>query len=142
MKPIATSIEQSEMLMDLGIPVETADMRHIQVAPNFDEKYKWALMVGGRRGCSEDVPAWSLEVLLDFLPPVIVVKNKYVYTLNICHPLTKPEACRVIYHCQAIFNILVEADKSDFISSAVDVIVWLCNNGFRELIFDRIGSND
>jgi len=58
---IATSVEQSKKLLELGIDKNTSDM------------YYWCgedLRIGGRKAQDDDydVPAWSLTALLEMLP--------------------------------------------------------------------------
>lgn len=60
---IATSIEQSKKLVELGVDPKTADMNY------------WCgsdLRIGGHRAQDEelDIPAWSLSALLNVLPPI------------------------------------------------------------------------
>lgn len=61
MNRICTSIEQSKKLIDLGIDVNTADMCYI------DGSDKDCQVKDGTLDY-EDIPAWSLSVLLELMP--------------------------------------------------------------------------
>lgn len=64
---IGTNRKQSKALLKLGIPVQTADMRHAWHWDSIVESKKvWGLYTGAPRGCQE--PAWSLEALTNFFP--------------------------------------------------------------------------
>ena len=60
---IATTVEQSKHLIELGIPTESADMYYSPL--NMDYPWVWVgkplLEKGG-------VPAWSLSALLELIP--------------------------------------------------------------------------
>lgn len=65
---IATNLEQSNKLLELGIDRKTSDM------------YYWCgddLSIGGYRAQDEelDIPTWSLSALLGIMPHLIIVNN-------------------------------------------------------------------
>lgn len=70
MARIATSIEESNRLLELGINPESADM-HYQYAPNSEKLYVIP-QIGNpsivRLYGKECIPAWSLGALLELLP--------------------------------------------------------------------------
>ncbi len=75
MNKICTTIEQSKKLMELGIDVNTADMYYgydynspiggyeedAQIIPQSESDQHFSLF-------PEDIPAWSLNVLLELMP--------------------------------------------------------------------------
>ena len=96
MNKICTSIEQSKKLLELGIDINTADMRYGYIAPY---EYSDRMFDGGydevpypkdflkrNPNFSEneydgELPAWSLAALLDVLPEG-VIKNYYAPNLQ------------------------------------------------------------
>lgn len=83
---IATSIEQSKKLVALGVDPSTADMYW-----DFDEMQKFHCLNIFEEGFNkhsyllgENLPAWSVEVLMDMLPDKIVGYRGYeVFNLRI-----------------------------------------------------------
>lgn len=63
MNKICTSLEQSKKLIELGIDVNTADMRYSPLNP--DIPWVW---VSKPLIEKDAIPAWSLTALLDLLP--------------------------------------------------------------------------
>ena len=63
MNKICTSIEQSKKLLELGIDVNTADMRYSPLNP--DIPWVW---VGKPLIEKDAIPAWSLTALLELIP--------------------------------------------------------------------------
>lgn len=78
MTQIATTLEQSKHLLEIGVPKETADMRWERdtVGVASDDIATHDLRVGGYCG-TYDTPAWSLSALIGLLPQQIVI-NKYL----------------------------------------------------------------
>jgi hypothetical protein len=73
MTQIATTIEQSRQLLELGVPAETADMRWDRdtVGVGSDDDIAiYDLRTGGYCGTYE-TPAWTLNALLALLPKQI-----------------------------------------------------------------------
>lgn len=72
---IATSREQSERLLALGLKKETADMSHTAIIVNHKVQY--------RLDCSTpksiDIPAWSLDRLRELLPKKIQYDGPLCY---------------------------------------------------------------
>lgn len=71
MSNIATSINQSQKLIELGIDVNTADM-HYSKWDNNDEEEEYHLKCGGLPMLdfkyAKNIPAWSLSRLLELIP--------------------------------------------------------------------------
>lgn len=70
---IATTIEQSKKLIELGIDVNTADMRYSPL--NSDIPWVW---VGKPLIEKDAILAWSLSALLGLIKPV----NENTYTIQ------------------------------------------------------------
>lgn len=63
---IATSIEQSKKLIELGIDVNTADMDYIPFA-NDPKNYDCVINYWNNEHEDDWIPAWSLSALLELL---------------------------------------------------------------------------
>ena len=91
MNKICTSIEQSQILIELGIDVNTADMRYGYIAPydfsdrmydgGYDEVpyLKDFLLKNPNFSANEydgELPTWSLTALIKLIPFQIITKNE------------------------------------------------------------------
>lgn len=105
---ICTSIEQSKILIQLGIDRKTSDM------------YYWCgedLRIGGYKAqdCEYDIPAWSLPALLNiFVKQHFTIQTRY-YNGEYQYRIDIP--CR---HCKVWFSSLLDA--------VFETIVWLKEN--------------
>ena len=70
MNKICTSIDQSQKLIELGIDINTADMRYSPLNP--DIPWVW---VGKPLIEKDAIPAWSLSALMDVLDRGILFKT-------------------------------------------------------------------
>lgn len=64
---IATSIEQSKKLIELGVDVNTADMDYIPFA-NDPKNYDCVINLWNNEHEDDWIPAWSLSALLKLIP--------------------------------------------------------------------------
>ena len=102
MTKICTTIEQSQILNELGLDVNTADMYYdvnsygIQGKPEVAVGKVW----------SKDIPAWSLTALLKLIPNWTMDKTDKV---NL--------TCNPYYHCESCYDEPIDA--------AFDMICWL-----------------
>lgn len=90
MAQIATTIEQSKKLIELGIDVNTADMTYDAIVVSGEDKMLingWTLNVGLYSAIKDNdfsyrngytFPAWSLSALLGLIKPV----NENTYTIQ------------------------------------------------------------
>jgi len=85
---IATTIEQSKKLIELGINIDTADMTWEKVAKSLTEDFYWKLTVGLDSAIKGNLfsyrnghvtPAWSLSALIELMP--IKIRNSKQFTL-------------------------------------------------------------
>ena len=86
MNKICTSLEQSKKLMELGINVDTADMRYSYIAPynpSFCDDMVYTIDFA--KPLDIDIPAWSLSALLNLMPETIVPDNgsHQVYQMDV-----------------------------------------------------------
>ena len=128
---IATSIEQSEELVRLGLNPKTADMCF--------EMYKgnWTLTVGKKsaqvnRGLA--IPAWSLSALLEVMPSNIgdydlyITKHKYV---------DGGHGYNVEYNRGFTISVLHKGTSRDLVTAAYEMVCWLLEQGLI-----KKGDND
>lgn len=69
---IVTSVTQSKKLIELGIDVNTADMRYEEI-PGIQDEYKLVFLKPNNKW---EILAWSLSALLDILPLPQLSKDK------------------------------------------------------------------
>ena len=91
---IATTIEQSKKLIELGIDVNTADMTYNAIVVSGENKMHingWTLNVGLYSAIKDNnfsyrngytIPAWSLSALIELMPEHIVINNKISNSLK------------------------------------------------------------
>lgn len=127
---VATSIEQSQQLIELGVKPETADLVY-RCTKSKTDSLEWELQLcppSLENIDNNDIPAWSLVRLLELLPYEIPCDRPNV----LHHPeLIKYEAgynfsvCRYTVDCFAGTHI----ENSPF-DSCVSMIKWLIAKGY------------
>lgn len=75
MNGIATTIEQSKKLIELGLSADTADMRYEEI-PRIQGEYK---LVFSKPNNKWEIPAWSLSALIELMP--IKIRNSREFTI-------------------------------------------------------------
>lgn len=71
---VATSVEQSKRLLELGLKKETADCGHFYVRREYEEREDWQTVIFDYNWKSywnvtdKRIPAWSLHRLLCLIP--------------------------------------------------------------------------
>lgn len=76
-----TTVEQSNKLVELNIPVDTADMSYI-LTTNKAGNEIWELQTHPPYDEFGEIPCWSTEALLDILDETIVTEEDDEYRLN------------------------------------------------------------
>lgn len=121
---VCTSMEQSRKLTEIGIDQDTADMYWACRYDSVRKKhFAWPvvrrkLQDGGYLPIlSQDLPCWSLNVLLKLLPDIIRVGEDY-YTFS----LTKD----VIEYIGPNGDVLYSTGGESFVDAAVEmfVLIW------------------
>ena len=127
---IATNLEQSKKLVELGIDTSTADMwwsdRFVYYNPtpivgiatekNTLYSFKWG---------NEEIPAWSLSALLELLPPHI---DSYDLNINKYN-----EEWGVYYEGYfEDFNVtyLKKVEEKTLIDATFEMVCWLKENKY------------
>jgi len=128
MAQIATTIEQSRCLLELGLDPKSADMVWVRYAAG-----GYRLEVLHRelfeRIMETDIAAWSLSALLEVIPSNIgdydlyITKHKYVdcgYGYN------------VEYNRGFTISVLHKETSRDLVTAAYKMVCWLLENGYIE----------
>jgi len=119
---IATTIEQSKHLLELGLNPKTADMTYVQDLLAGLKYGDYKLHAGDWRGCygQGHVRAWSLSAMLELMPKFIQ-KNRISADFNI---RAHGQLWNVGYYC-------IEVKFSeDIIEAAYSLLCWLIENNF------------
>lgn len=136
---VATSIEQSQQLIELGVKPETADLVY-RCTKSSTDSLEWELQLcppSLENIDNNDIPAWSLVRLLELLPYEIPCDRPNV----LHHPeLIKYEdgynfsVCRYTVDCFAGTPI----ENSPF-DSCVSMIKWLIAKGYfsKEFCYEK-----
>ena len=134
-----TSPEQSQKLVDAGLPVTTADM-YSELNTSIDTSFKWHtprfiplleqqaqmderdkfFVVNKRYVFKNILPVWSQAAILNMLPKQII-KNDWVYTLII---LPKESKWLMVY-VNFLAGNLYMTNTEDFLDAAVDMLYIL-----------------
>ena len=130
-----TTLEQSRHLVELGIPMESADMTYekLAIGNNFPEELQYRLCLTSFKYYSGiGVPAWSLSALLELMPETIkadyeltLQKDGYGYIVSYTHVFGD----EVKDLCYFIGDTPIEA--------AYKMVVWLAENGHIETTKDK-----
>lgn len=123
---IATTIEQSKKLMELGIDLNTADMcypydRHL------GKLYGDIPYVMGYKSFNKDVdfPSWSLLALLSLMPSTIIING---ITLYIAIFKGYNDDYWYIQYNDAKDNVFKEICELNPLDAAFETICWLLEN--------------
>ena len=115
MSQIATSINQSKTLIDLGIYVNTADMYYYKenIFNNALAIFNGKLLVKGNSKPEDEytIPAWSLSALLELMP------DWYMHSPNV--------ACDT-YCCRHIDGMEIYEDNP--LDAAFEMVCYLLEN--------------
>lgn len=141
MNKICTDIEQSKKLLELGIDVKTADMfwdtlfakkpeaqvNNHHFIDEYDDEHR--------------VPAWSLSVLMNFLPSEFTEKGEYsetTYRIDIRkYALTDDVDVHQIAYgnyywhedgSRSWSDMIDTGEKEDLLDAAYEMVVWLLEN--------------
>ncbi len=124
MAKIATNIEQSRKLLELGLDPKSADMRYVyfgkedyglEVANEFDDKLNKLFN-------AETIPAWTLSALLETMPSIQLDKFSDVYSIEYPEKFTD--------------------DYVDPLDAAVEMAEWMLKKGYIHKIEIKEGVVD
>lgn len=130
MKLIATTVEQSERLLKLGVKPKIADMYYLFIGDVETGKRHYDLLSLDdylrKRMSSDDIPAWSLTALLDLMPIEIQTKTNF-FTLKIDRE--RNGLYNISYEPFLIRDLyLISFASKELIDAAVEMIEWLIIN--------------
>ena len=113
---IATTIEQSKHLLELGLDPKTADMYYLPQVMNEGETL-WPIDKGYDLD-DADQPAWSLSALLEVIPKE-------------CEPDIQKSPISGVYfaHCFANGKPYITDDHGNAVCAAYEIVCWLLEQG-------------
>ena len=113
---IATTSEQSQHLLELGLDPKTADMYYLPQVMN-DGETLWPIDDGYDLD-DADQPAWSLSALLEVMPPFI--KGHHL----------KIEKTRITDMWYLDYQYLTDSEpRKDLLTAAYEMVCWLLEQG-------------
>lgn len=117
---IATNIEQSKHLLELGLDTATADMYYEGGCSKFLSVGEADLSKTYDDGEEKDadIPAWSLSALLEVMPPYI--KGHHL----------KIEKTRITDMWYLDYQYLTDSEpRKDLLTAAYEMVCWLLEQG-------------
>lgn len=129
MSNIATTIEQSRHLLELGLDPKTADMYYLPQVMNEGETL-WPIDEGYDLD-DADQPAWSLSALLEVIPKE-------------CEPDIQKSPISGVYfaYCFADRKAHITDDHGNAIDAAYEMVCWLLTSGWKEKSKNEKGGQD
>lgn len=124
MNKICTSIEQSKKLIELGIDINTADMKYSPLNP--DIPWVW---VGKPLIEKDAIPAWSLSALERLMPFQIIKNNERFGFYQVKGFNKQGETYRFGYKTNNDSFLFETSWYNDVIDSAFEMVCWLKENG-------------
>ena len=141
---ICTTIDQSKKLLELGIDVNTADMWYQHIGYSITdgkEKPTYFPMVIRDNISDDDIPAWSLNALMNLLPSKFTEVGKYsttIYEIKIRkYKLIEDVNLHQIAYGNYKFyedgssswkDMINTGEKEDLLDAAFEMVVWLKEN--------------
>ena len=120
-----TSKEQSEMLIKLGIPIESADMHYLK--HSLENFYSPIPFIGKYSKIHDEIPCWSLAALRTCLPPGISIDgilyvfeshntfdNEWVYEYKF-EDISAPLYSKSSNEIDAAIDMIIQLHKEKFI---------------------------
>ena len=127
---IATTIDQSKKLLELGIDVNTADMWYQHIGYSIidgKEKQTYFPMVIRDNISDDDLPAWTLSALLGMMPKLYEFGNDH--NDGGCQPNLCKGWNNNRWHIVYRSSIYITNWYDDPIDAAFEMVVWLLENG-------------
>lgn len=116
-----TTVEESQQLVDAGLPVETADMHYLNYSDNEFGALTFPYVDTSPSVRSWVIPCWSLGALVQLLPRTI--KQEYNLLIN--------TELWVMYRNPFLKDVECLFDNSPFlIENVKDAIIWLLKNNY------------
>lgn len=130
MSNIATTIEQSKRLFELGLSKETADMSYSEeyFGKDKDRNDEWCWKLNACKFVDVEgiIPAWSLSALLEVMPSNIgdydlyITKHKYV---------DGGHGYNVEYNRGFTISVLHKGTSHDLVTAAYEMVCCLLEQG-------------
>lgn len=123
-----TNIEQSKSLLELGLGQESADMVYYYPYKSFERilrnKTDSYLMASG------DIPAWTLEALLEVMPKDIRVYTQSKGTFNPCVFKSDKNLYWCIYVNGNLDLTWEGVTGKSYFEAVYNMVVWLLKNNY------------
>ena len=138
MSNVATTIEQSKHLLELGLSKETADMSYSEEYFGKDkdgnDEWRWQLNACNFVDVEGIIPAWSLSELLEVMPSFIDYKGQKLRLT-----IEKAGVWNVFYigTQHRLNEIWFNGEYGDSVEPAYKMVCWLLEQGFI-----KKGGND
>ena len=117
--PLCTSIEQSQMLIKLGVLQDTADLCYI-LRRNSEPRVA-LLSTTLPSGMLNSIPAWSLSALINLLPDFIDSDGKDYCLIMLSD--------RVVYW-DGNMTKLYETTEGNLMDAVINTILWLLDKNY------------
>jgi hypothetical protein len=132
-----TTLEESQKLVEAGLPVETADMRYSFIGEHIKEATEndYLLHTGSVDKNSYTfkhkflVPCWSLGALLELIPAEITYSDFKPFKLGI---FKDEDKCHYFIQYYPLYEdgVFCEANGHTLIEASINMILYLLNNKF------------
>lgn len=123
MNKICTDLEQSHKLVELGLDPNTADMFWDTLLSKKPECHVNNHSYADDYNEEYTFPAWSLSALLGLMPYYELIRTDSSYELSIGR-----------------LNALISEGNETHIDLAVDMVIWLLENGYISRKNQGLGS--
>ena len=142
---IATSIEQSKKLLELGLSPNTADLLYDiyinsitneQEGMSLDFVSNWQSAWGNNKDKSDlfddrTIPCWSLSALLDLMPKDRFIDIELSYGGFSVDPLEYVEKWFISFENEKDYELDIKTFSSEHpIDAVFEMVCWLLENGF------------
>ena len=115
-----TSKEQSEMLIKLGIPIESTDMHYLK--HSLENFYSPIPFIGKYSKIHDEIPCWSLAALSNFILPYIADDDGNNYKFY----LSKDGLDRwIAYYKSDDVSIHICEESDNMIDVIFEMVCWL-----------------
>ena len=115
------SIEQMNRLKELGVDVKPKGTCLMYTSDSSDNYY----LKYGESTCEDDVAAFSLQDVIELLPPQLIHKEENIY-LNF-ENIGKEY---VFYYVACDFEIYIYFNDKNILQAAYEMLIWVIENGY------------
>ena len=114
-------IEQMNQLKELGVDVKPKGKCLMYTSDSSDDYY----LKYGESTCEDDIKAFSLQDIIELLPPQLIHKEKNIY-LNF-ENIGKEYG---FYYVDCDFEIYIYFNNTNILQAAYKMLLWVIENGY------------